>query len=69
LSAVLQADVNAEMQGGHTALKMAILNPVHDGTEMARLLLSRGASHEVVVVAVGISNLNVVVQYWLDQVA
>ena len=36
---------------------------------MARLLLSRGASHEVVVEAVGISNLNVVVQYWLDQVA
>ncbi len=64
----LRADVNLVMPGGHTALKMAILNPNHDGTEMARLLLSKGASHEGVRDEVGPSNVNVTVQYWLDQV-
>ncbi len=64
----LRADLNLEMPGGHTALKMAILNPAHDGTDMARLLLSKGASHEGVREAVGPENISVTVQYWLDQV-
>uniref|UniRef100_A0A6T7VQM6 AAA+ ATPase domain-containing protein n=1 Tax=Cryptomonas curvata TaxID=233186 RepID=A0A6T7VQM6_9CRYP len=65
----LRADVNLVMPGGHTALKTAILNPNHDGTEMARLLLSKGAGHEGVRDVVGPSNVNVTVQYWLDQAA
>jgi hypothetical protein len=64
----LGADVNLEMPDGHTALRMAILNPTHDGTEMARLLLSKGANHAGVREAVGPAKISVTVQYWLDQV-
>ena len=64
----LGADPNVVMPGGHTALKIAILNPNYDGTEMARLLLSKGANHEGVKEEVGPANINVTVQYWLDQV-
>jgi ankyrin repeat protein len=64
----LHADVNTVMPGGHTALKIAILNRAHDGTEMARLLLSKGANHVGVREDVGPENVNVTVEYWLDQV-
>eukprot|EP00960_Hanusia_phi_P024208 713382-Hanusia_phi.AAC.3 len=59
----LDADVNMKMDDGETALSLAIKNKKYDGTDMTRLLLSKGAD----VVSMEGLKLNVTMEYWMEQ--
>ena len=59
----LNADVNMRMDDGETALSLAIKNKKYDGTDMTRLLLSKGAD----VSSMEGLKLNVTMEYWMEQ--
>jgi hypothetical protein len=65
----LKADVNITMpEEPTTVLQLAIVNDNYDGTEMTRLLLSKGADHSNIKSLIKrTEKFNVTIDYWLGQ--